>query len=133
MAGLESKTHRNMDVLDDNILVITPNTQALAFEHTGAANSDDALVGSDVQRRPSSIIIRARHPGAVVALVLDPSLAFRCAPLAGRCSSTAALSGRGAFGACEVPGAVDQDRTGSVVGDPLGESIIFSIDGYILQ
>lgn len=116
-----------MNVLNDNILVPTPNTQPLTLEHALTADANNALVRTDIQGRTSSVVVRARHPGAIVTAVLNPSLALRSAAFAGRGSGAAALAGGGAFCAGKVPGAVDQNRTGSAVSDPLFESGLFSM------
>lgn len=115
------RTYRDVNVLDDNIAVTSGNAETLAFQNTIATNSNDALVGADINRGPGSIVIGARDPGAVVTSVSDPSLSCGSPALADSYAIAAALVTRSALRAGEVPGTVNQDGSGGIVRDPFDQ------------
>lgn len=63
-----------MNVLDDDIVGTTSKAQALAFENSLVTHTNNALVAAHVQWFLGSVVVGARDPGAVVALVLNPGL-----------------------------------------------------------
>lgn len=116
-----------MNILDNHVLVAIAHTQALALDDTLVADTHDALVRAHVHGRQRGIVVLARHPLSAVTVILNPGLTLGGAAVAnGRGWHAAAFARGGALGADEIPGPVDQDDAGSVVGDPLHQSITVS-------
>lgn len=89
--GSQGYTHRDMDILDDDILVPSPNPQPLPLDDPSRANAHDTLITAHIQRGSSSIIICTRDPGPVGAGILDPGLSGGCSARADCGACTAAL------------------------------------------
>lgn len=81
-----------MNVLNNNILVSTPDTQSLTLQHTLVADADNALVGTDIQGGSGRIIVGTGHPGSVITAVLDPGLTLGGAAFTSSRSGAAALA-----------------------------------------
>lgn len=84
-------THRDMDILDDDILAPSSNPQPLPLDDPSRANAHDTLITAHIQSGSSSIIICTRDPGPVGAGILDPGLSGGRSARADRGACTAAL------------------------------------------
>lgn len=115
-----------MDILDDNIPIPSPNPQPLPLDDSRRANTNDTLVTADIQRAPSSIVIRTRNPGSVSTGILDPGLPGGRSTRADGGARAAALCRCSPFGPGKVPGAVDEDDAGRAICDPFFQSVTIS-------
>ena len=123
-----------MNILGNHVLVSIAHTHSIALDNTLAADTDDTLVRAHVHGRPRGIVVLARHPASPVTVILNPGLALGGAAGAdSRGWHAAAFAQGGALGAGEVPGPIDEDDAGSVVGDPLHQSISVSLGGIQCQ
>lgn len=120
----DAEAHRNVNILDNHVLVAVAHSQTLALDDTLVADTHDALVRAHVQGRQRGIVVLARHPGSSITVILNPGLTLGGSAAADRRGGHAAAFARGgALGADEVPGPVDEDHAGLIVGDPLHQPI----------
>lgn len=60
-----------MNILYNHILIAFRDTQTLTLKDSLAINTDNALVGSNIERGLRRIIVCAINPGPVIAAILD--------------------------------------------------------------
>ena len=111
-----------VDVLNNDIADAAAKAQALAADDACTADTDNTLVAANVDRRRAGVVIGTAYPGAVIAGVSNPDLAGARPALVGSCPGAAALRGCCALSANKAPFTVDENDTGSVVGDPFNKS-----------
>ena len=112
-----------MNVLNNHILIAFWNTQTLTLKDSLATNTDNALVGANIERGLGRIIVRAVNPRPVITAILDWGLSSWWPAFAGSRTGTAAFPVGCSLGAGKVPGAVNEDGSGCVVRDPGFESV----------
>lgn len=121
----------NVNILDNNVLGTADHADTLALDDALAANTDEGLVGSDVDAEQTGLVVLDRDLGGVGLVVVAPVVLVD-GGLAARGGSPgrAASLGGGALGSGEVKGAVEHDDAGTAVtevGDELGRGL--GIDG----